>query len=69
MVFAAVDVDGDVMVVKSPNPQASITVTAMYRSMNPPTTHSARGGVLGFPNNKKGSLTTFFKGIIKRNIS
>ena len=37
VVCAAVVVVGDVIVVKSSNPHASITVTAMYRLMSPPT--------------------------------
>ena len=35
--LAAVVVVGDMIVVKSSNPHASITVTAMYRLMSPPT--------------------------------
>lgn len=37
VVPAAVVVVGDVIVVKSSNPHASITVTAMYRLIRPPT--------------------------------
>lgn len=48
VVFVTVVVVGDMTVVKSSNPHASITVTAMYRLMSPPTVLSCSNSSVTF---------------------